>query len=78
MGLITLLAAESGAAHAESFNYTPFYIVGGVLAVFAVALSALGMSKADFPGSTAVANGVMALCAVLAAAAMFTAVYVTS
>jgi len=76
MGLTTLLAATE-AAH-ESHNYTLFYVVGGVLAVFAVLVSVLGFMKADFPGTGAASNAVMGIGAILSAAAMFAAVYVTS
>lgn len=76
MGLTTLLAATE-AAH-ESHSYTLFYVLGGVLAGFAVLISVIGMSKADFPGSGAASKAVMGIGAVLSAAAMFAAVYVTS
>ncbi|MBJ7328798.1 MAG: hypothetical protein JHC95_02805 [Solirubrobacteraceae bacterium] len=79
MGLITFLAATAheGAEH-ESHDATLFYIAGGVLAAFAVLISAIGMSKPDFPSSNVVARGVMALGALLAAAAVASAVYVSS
>lgn len=80
MGLITMLAstAAEGGAHESSHNYTLFYVLGGVLAGFAVLISVIGMSKADFPGSGPASKAVMAVGAVLSAAAMFAAVYVTS
>src|SRR4051794_39214927 len=53
---------------------TAFYLCGGLLAVWAVVLSVIGMTQASFPGTVAVQRGVMALSAVLVAAAMATAV----
>jgi hypothetical protein len=52
----------------------PFFIVGGGLAAWAVILAALGLSRADFPGSPAAARGVMAISALLVAGAMVAAV----
>lgn len=53
---------------------TAFYIVGGALAVWAVVLSAIGLTRPQFPGTAAVARGVMALSAVLVVGAMAAAV----
>ena len=69
MGLV--LAAEEGA---EETSKTAFYIFGGVLAVWAVVLSGIGMSQATFPATTGAKRGVIALTALLVAAAMATAV----
>ena len=76
MGLTTFLAAT--AHEAESHDATLFYVAGGVLAAFAVLISAIGMARPEFPGSAAVGRGVMALGAVLAAAAMASAVIVST
>lgn len=81
MGLFTLLAsaASEGSKHAdETHSYTLFYVVGGVLAAFAVIVSVIGFSRADFPGGKGAANALMGLGAVLAAGAMAAALYVTS
>lgn len=43
----------------------PFYVMGGILAGWAVVLSAIGLSQADFPGSAARARAVMGISAVL-------------
>jgi plastocyanin len=43
----------------------PFYVMGGILASWAVLLSAMGLSRADFPGSAARARAVMGISAVL-------------
>lgn len=78
MGLITLLASAAEGGKEASHDYTPFYIVGGVLAAFAVLLSAFGWMRPDFPKGDGPARAVMALGVVLAGSAMATAVYVTS
>ena len=45
--LLTLATTEG----AEETSKTLFYVLGGLLAVYAVLLSAYGMSKPDFPGT---------------------------
>jgi hypothetical protein len=70
IGLI--LAAESTAA--EESSKTAFYICGGLLAAWAVVLSAIGMTQATFPATVGAKRGVILLTAVLVAAAMATAV----
>jgi hypothetical protein len=68
--LITF-AAEEGAEPSK----TAFYIAGALLVVFAVAVSAIGLTRLDtFPSSKGQARGVCALAAVLVAAAMAAAV----
>ncbi len=69
--VITLAAAEGG----EESSKALFYICGGLLAVFAVVISAIGITRRDtFPSSKGQARGVMALAAVLVLAAMASAV----
>ncbi len=71
-GLIALvLAAEAGVSEPSK---VPFYIFGGLLAVWAVVLSAIGMSAATFPSTTGARAGVIGLTALLVAGAMATAV----
>jgi hypothetical protein len=53
---------------------TIYYIAGGALAIWAVVLSFVGLRSPSFPGGGGAARGVMALSAVLAVAAMATAV----
>jgi hypothetical protein len=53
---------------------TPFYILGGAAAVWAVVLFAVGMRSRDFPGSDGAQRAVMAISVVLVAAAMASAV----
>lgn len=57
---------------------TPFYIAGGVLALWAVVLAAIGLNRDRFPGSAAGGRGVMALSLVLMLGAMATAVATAS
>ena len=65
--LVSFAAAEGG----EEPSKALFYIFGGLLAVFAVVVSAIGIKRRDtFPGSRGTARGVMALAAVLVLAAM--------
>ena len=66
-----LFAAEAGAEP----DKTLFYVAGALLAVFAVAVSAVGISRHDrWPASKGVARGVMGLAALLVAFAMAAAV----
>ena len=67
--LITLAATE-GAEPSK----TAFYIAGGLLAVYAVVMGFIGITRDGFPAKKSQARGVMALSAVLVAAAMASAV----
>lgn len=70
-----LLALIVAAAEEEvEPSKTAFYIAGGLLALWAVVLSAIGLSRPEFPGEAGAARGVMALSAVLVVGAMVTAV----
>jgi hypothetical protein len=44
---------------------TPFYIAGGFLALYAVALAAVGLTRPNFPGNGGGARGVMGLSFIL-------------
>jgi hypothetical protein len=66
-----LLAAEV-AEEAET-SKTPFYVAGGVFAIWAVLLGVIGLRRPDFPGKPSAARGVMAISALLAVASMATA-----
>lgn len=66
-----VLAAET--AEKES-SKAAFYIFGGLLAVWAVVLSGIGLRRPEFPGAIARERGVIAITAVLVAGAMATAV----
>jgi hypothetical protein len=60
---------------AEEASKTPYYIAGTVLVVFAVIVSALGITRHEtFPGSQGAARAVMALAALLVIATMASAV----
>jgi hypothetical protein len=68
--LLSLAAVEE----AEEPSKTLFYVLGGLLAVFAVAVASLGIVREDFPASRGAARGVMALAAVLVLSTMASAV----
>jgi hypothetical protein len=74
-----LAAAEAGAEHAAEAEKSelPFFLIGGLLAGFAVAISVFGFKKPDFPGTASAARGVMALSVTLVLATMATIVYVS-
>lgn len=55
---------------------TPFFIGGGVLAIWAVILATLGLRNPSFPGDSRGQRIVMAISLVLAVVAMGLAVYV--
>jgi hypothetical protein len=65
-----VLAAEEEAEPSK----TAFYVFGGLLAVWAVVLSGIGLSSATFPATVTAKRGVIGLTVVLMAAAMATAV----
>ena len=52
----------------------PFYIAGGILVIWALALAAVGLTRPSFPGSERGARGVMAVSFVLMIFAMAMAV----
>jgi hypothetical protein len=53
---------------------TPFYIAGGFLALYAVALAAVGLTRPAFPGNTGGARAVMGLSFVLVVIAIAAAI----
>ena len=53
---------------------TPFYFVGGALAVWAVVLSAIGLTRPSFPFNVAGQRAVIFLSFVLVVAAMAVAI----
>jgi hypothetical protein len=70
-----LLAAEvAGAAEEAEPSKAPFYVAGGLFAVFAVVLGVVGLRSPDFPRTGSAARGVMTVSVVLMVAAMATAV----
>jgi hypothetical protein len=66
---LLVLAAEE----AEP-SKTLFYLCGGALAAWAVALGVIGLRSPEFPGNERTSRGVMAISAVLVVAAMASAV----
>ena len=69
--LITVFASTEG----EESSKTLFYLAGGILAVFAVVISAIGISRiGSFPASTGQARGVIGLAALLVLAAITAAI----
>jgi hypothetical protein len=71
LALITFAATEAG----HETSKTAFYVLGAVLAVFAVAVSAAGIKRHEtFPASAGQFRGVVALTVLLVAAAMASAV----
>ncbi len=69
-------AASAAAEHEEHKSEAPFFIAGGVFAIFAILISVYGFKKPDFPETAAQARGVMSAGAVLMMAAVGTAIYV--
>jgi hypothetical protein len=68
--LITMAATEG-----EESSKTAFYVAGGVLAGFAVVISAIGIRGHEtFPPSRGAARAVMLLAVVLVAITMTTAI----
>jgi hypothetical protein len=67
---LLVLAAEEAAEPSK----VPFYVAGGVFAVWAMVLFLVGMRKGEFPGSQGAERGIIAVSVVLMAAAMATAV----
>jgi plastocyanin len=56
----------------------PFYIMGGILASWAVVLSVIGLSQAEFPGSPGRARAVMGISALLVLGTVTSAVATSS
>lgn len=69
--LIALILAVEEEAEPSK---TAFYVCGGLLAVWAVVLSGIGMSSATFPATAGAKRGVIGLTALFMVAAMATAV----
>ena len=71
-----LAVLQEAAEHAaEEPSKTPFYIAAGLLVAFACVLAVVGTLRHEtFPPSRGVGRALMALCALLVAATMATAV----
>ena len=72
--LATLIAFATSAATEDETSKTAFYVLGGLAAVWAILLFAVGMRSATFPASATAQRGVIAISAVLVIAAMASAV----
>lgn len=70
-GVIALLLAAEEEAEPSK---TAFYLCGGLLTLWAVVLSAIGMASATFPATVGAKRGVIGLTALFMAGAMATAV----
>jgi hypothetical protein len=57
---------------------TPFYIAGSVLAVWAVVLAGIGLTRPSFPYNTRGARGVMAISFVLMVVAVGMAIHTST
>lgn len=68
--LATVLAAVEEAEPSK----TAFYIVGGCLAVWAVLVGSIGITRPQFADSISASRGVMAISALLVAGALAAAV----
>ncbi|MGI8593111.1 MAG: hypothetical protein ACR2ML_01860 [Solirubrobacteraceae bacterium] len=66
---LIMLAAEE----AEP-SKTPFYLLGGLLAAWAVLVSAIGLTRPEFPGSGGAARAVYAISALLMIGAVGSAI----
>lgn len=66
---LLVLAAEEAEPSKASF-----YIGGGVLAAWAVVLSAIGLSRPDFPGSKGATRGIYAISGILVAITVVTSI----
>ena len=65
MDLVPILASTS---------HTPFYIAGGLLAVWAVILAAIGLARPDFPSNNAATRAAIGTTMLLVAATLGTAI----
>jgi hypothetical protein len=61
-----------------SVSKVPFYIAGGVLAVWAVVLASLGLTRPEFPGGAGGQRAVIGISVVLMVVAMAMAVHTST
>jgi hypothetical protein len=71
--MVHALVTIATTAEAEP-SKTAFYILGGALAVWAVVLSAIGLTQPDFPRQAGQSRAVMAISAVLVVGALVASV----
>jgi len=73
--LHALLTLASAAPGEEESSKTAFYVAGGALALFAVLISAVGIARHEhFPPSRGLMGAIVAVCGLLVAATMATAI----
>jgi hypothetical protein len=73
--LHAMLTFAAEAADHEESSKTAFYLLGGLLALWAVVVSAIGISRHEaWPATKGAARGVLGISAVLVVAAMAAAV----
>ena len=70
----TLLTFATEALEEEEPSKTAFYVMGGLAALWAVTLFAIGMRSQSFPGSAAAQRGVIAVSILLVVGAMASSV----
>jgi hypothetical protein len=71
--MLVLALLQEAAEEAEP-SKVPFFICGGLFAVWAIVIFLVGMRSQTFPGGQSAQRGVLAISAVLMVAAMATAV----
>jgi hypothetical protein len=73
--LSALLVLATSAASEDEPSKVAFYVLGGLLAAFGVALGGLGITRhADFPATKAASRGIIGVAALLVVGAMLSAV----
>ena len=73
--MLNALTIVFAATEGEESSETLFYVAGALLAVFAVVISAIGISRiGTFPSGTGQARGVIGLAALLVVATMAAAI----
>ena len=73
--MLHALTIVFAATEGEEPSKTLFYIAGGLLVIFAVAISAIGITRiGTFPSGRGQARGVIGLAALLVAATMAAAI----
>jgi hypothetical protein len=63
---------------AATVSKVPFYIAGGLLAVWAVVLATIGLNRPDFPGNLRGQRGVIAITLVLMVLAIAMAIHTST
>jgi hypothetical protein len=71
---MSVLATVLAAAEEAEPSKTAFYIVGGCLAVWAVLVGSIGITRPQFAASIGASRGVIALTALLVAGALAAAI----